>query len=60
MLNVIICLLKFPALFNNGVRTYGEYLLKGEALHEVFILLVKLGCSPINLNELYIAIEKFS
>ena len=24
-----------PGLFNNGVRTYGEYLLKGEAVHEV-------------------------
>jgi hypothetical protein len=33
-------LLKFPGLFNNGVWTYGEYLLKGEALYEVFILLV--------------------
>ena len=34
----IIYLLKFHGLFNNGVRTYGEYLLKGEALYEAFIL----------------------
>jgi hypothetical protein len=32
-------LLTFPGLFNNGMRTYREYLLKGEALYEVFILL---------------------
>jgi hypothetical protein len=24
-----------PGLFNNGVRTYSEYVLKGEAVHEV-------------------------
>jgi hypothetical protein len=30
-------------LFNNGVRTYGEYLVKCEASHEVFILLVCLN-----------------
>jgi len=45
--------INFPGLFNNGVRTYGEYILKGEALYEVFILLVCLnllhiadGCIP--------------
>jgi hypothetical protein len=32
-LKVIIYLLKFPGLFNNG-----EYLLKGEAVYEAFIL----------------------
>jgi hypothetical protein len=46
-----------PGLFNNGVRTYGEYLLKGEVLyvHVVFILLVSLnllhiadGCIPLH------------
>ena len=37
-MKVIIYLLKFPGLFNNGVGTYGEYLLKGEALYEAFIL----------------------
>jgi hypothetical protein len=36
-------MLKFPGLFNNGARTYGDYLLKGEALYEVFILLVSLN-----------------
>jgi hypothetical protein len=36
-------MLKFPALFNNGVRTYEEYLLRGEALYEVFILLFGLN-----------------
>jgi hypothetical protein len=36
-------LLKCPGLFNNGVWTYGEYLFKGEALYEVFILLACLN-----------------
>ena len=36
-------MLKFPGLFNNGARTYDVYLLKGEALYEVFILLVFLN-----------------
>ena len=43
----------WPGLFNNGVPIYREYLLKGEALHDVFILLVCLnvlhiadGCIP--------------
>lgn len=35
--------INFPGLFNNGVHTYGKYLLKGEALYEVFILLVGLN-----------------
>ena len=32
-----------PGLFNNGVRIYREYLLKGEDLYDVFILLVCLN-----------------
>ena len=51
-------MLKFPGLFNNGVQTSGEYLLKGEALYEVFILLVCLhlleiadGCIPLHLMQ---------
>jgi hypothetical protein len=47
-----------PGLFNNGVRTYGVYLSKGETLYEVFILLVCLnllhiddGCIPPHLMQ---------
>jgi hypothetical protein len=35
----------WPGLFNNGVPIYREYLLKGEALHDVFILLVCLNAT---------------
>jgi hypothetical protein len=48
----------WPGLFNNGVPIYREYLLKGEALYDVFILLVCLnvlhiadGCLRIAYNQ---------
>ena len=35
--------INYPGLFNNGMRIYGECILKGEALYEVFTLLVSLN-----------------